>query len=51
MKKRLFYLSILLLIFGCTNHSSTNWDFKTFYKPSYNPVLKADSFVGVAISK
>lgn len=28
---------------GCANNVSTKWDFKSFYKPAENPVLKADS--------
>lgn len=28
---------------GCANNLSTKWDFKSFYKPAENPVLKADS--------
>ena len=43
MKRRIFYLLILLLTFGCTNNVSTKWDFISLYKPTENPVLKADS--------
>jgi len=43
MKRRIFYLLILLLTLGCANNVSTKWDFKSFYKPAENPVLKADS--------
>ena len=30
-------------MFGCSNPHSIKWDFKSFYKPAENPVLKADS--------
>lgn len=43
MKRRYFYLIVLLLIFGFTGNIQTKWDFRTFYKPVENPVLKADS--------
>jgi predicted GH43/DUF377 family glycosyl hydrolase len=43
MEKRALYFLFLLLTFGCTNPQSTKWDFKSFYKPAENPVLKADS--------
>jgi len=43
MKRRIFYLLFLLLTLGCANNVSTKWDFKSFYKPAENPVLKADS--------
>jgi beta-1,2-mannosidase len=43
MKRRISYLFFLLLISACTNNPSTKWDFRSFYKPSVNPVLKADS--------
>ena len=43
MKNRIFYLLFLLLTLSCSNHQSTKWDFKSFYKPAENPVLKGDS--------
>lgn len=43
MKRRTLYLIFLLLIAGCNNNPSVKWDFKSFYKPAENPVLKADS--------
>jgi predicted GH43/DUF377 family glycosyl hydrolase len=43
MKRRLFYFLFLILTLGCTNHTITKWDFKSFYKPDENPVLRADS--------
>src|ERR1035437_5593400 len=43
MKNRILYLLFLLLTLSCSNHQSTKWDFKSFYKPAENPVLKADS--------
>jgi beta-1,2-mannosidase len=43
MKKRYFYLLFLFLASGCSNPASTKWDFRSFYKPAENPVLKADS--------
>jgi predicted GH43/DUF377 family glycosyl hydrolase len=43
MKKRFFYLIFLVLTFSCSNPSVSTWDFKTFYKPVENPVLRADS--------
>jgi len=43
MKRRLFYLIFLILPLGCTNHPVSKWDFKSFYKPVENPVLRADS--------
>jgi predicted GH43/DUF377 family glycosyl hydrolase len=42
MRRNLFLLFIVLT-FGCSNPHSIKWDFKTFYKPAENPVLKADS--------
>jgi beta-1,2-mannosidase len=43
MKKRISYLLLLLLTLGCNNHPASKWDFKSFYKPAENPVLRADS--------
>jgi len=43
IKRGIFYLSVLLLTIGWTIQPSTKWDFKTFYKPAENPVLRADS--------
>jgi predicted GH43/DUF377 family glycosyl hydrolase len=43
MKKKIFYLLFLLLTISCSNHQTTKWDFKSFYKPAENPVLKGDS--------
>jgi predicted GH43/DUF377 family glycosyl hydrolase len=43
MKKKIFYLLLLVLTFGCTNPPDSKWDFKSFYKPAENPVLRADS--------
>ena len=43
MKRRISYLLILLLTFGCADNVSTKWDFISLYKPAENPVLKADS--------
>ena len=43
MKKRFLPLIFLVLTFSCSNPPVTKWDFKTFYKPAENPVLKADS--------
>jgi predicted GH43/DUF377 family glycosyl hydrolase len=43
MKRRIFYLSFLLFAIGCSNRPSEKWDFRSFYKPAENPVLKADS--------
>lgn len=43
MRKNLLCIFIMLLTFGCSNHQSAKWDFRSFYKPTENPVLKADS--------
>jgi predicted GH43/DUF377 family glycosyl hydrolase len=43
MKRRTFYLLFLVLTLGCTNPKVSKWDFKSFYKPAENPVLRADS--------
>jgi predicted GH43/DUF377 family glycosyl hydrolase len=43
MKRRILYLFFLLLTISCNNHPSSNWDFLSFFKPTENPVLKADS--------
>jgi beta-1,2-mannosidase len=43
MKRRIFYLLFFILTLGCTNHPDPKWDFKSFYKPVENPVLRADS--------
>jgi beta-1,2-mannosidase len=43
MERRIIYLLLLLLTFGCTSHPVAKWDFKSFYKPAENPILKADS--------
>lgn len=43
MKRRIFYLLFLVLTSGCTNHPVSKWDFISFYKPTENPVLRADS--------
>ena len=42
MKKSIIYL-VLLLNFGCNTHPSLEWDYKSFYKPNENPIIKADS--------
>jgi predicted GH43/DUF377 family glycosyl hydrolase len=42
MKRRLIYL-VLLVILGCSSNPAFDWDFKSFYKPDDNPILKADS--------
>ena len=41
--RRILYLLFIVLTFGCSNPTSVKWDFKSFYKPAENPVLKADS--------
>ena len=43
MIRRYFYLLFVLLAFGCSNPPVDKWDYKTFYKPAENPVLKSDS--------
>ena len=43
MMRRTLYLLLIVLTFGCGNPHSIKWDFKSFYKPAENPVLKADS--------
>jgi beta-1,2-mannosidase len=43
MERRILYLLLLLVTFGCTSHPVAKWDFKSFYKPAENPILKADS--------
>jgi beta-1,2-mannosidase len=43
MKRRIIYLIFLLLTLGFSNHPSEKWDFRSFYKPAENPVLKGDS--------
>lgn len=43
MKIRIVYLALLALMFSCSNPPASKWDFKTFYKPAENPILKADS--------
>jgi predicted GH43/DUF377 family glycosyl hydrolase len=43
MKRSILYLLLLLVTFGCTSHPVAKWDFKSFYKPAENPILKADS--------
>ena len=43
MKRRIFYLLFLLFAIGCSNQPAEKWDFRSFYKPAENPVLKADS--------
>jgi beta-1,2-mannosidase len=43
MKNRILYLFFLLLTISCSNHQNAKWDFKSFYKPEENPVLKGDS--------
>lgn len=43
MKKRAYYLFLLLLASACTNQSSQTWDFLTFYKPAENPIMRGDS--------
>lgn len=43
MKKKIFYLFLLLML-GCTNTNKVaKWDFRSFYKPAENPVLRGDS--------
>ncbi len=42
--KRLFFLLFLpFIVLACNKGHAGNWDFKSFYKPAENPVLKADS--------
>ena len=43
MKRRSLYLLLIFLLSGYSTPQSAKWDFKSFYKPSDNPVLKADS--------
>lgn len=43
MERRILYLLLLLVTFGCTSHPVAKWDFRSFYKPAENPILKADS--------
>ena len=43
MKRSILYLLLLLATFGCTSHPVPKWDFRSFYKPAENPILKADS--------
>lgn len=43
MNRKILYLSFLLFASACNNPPSREWDFRTFIKPSENPVLKADS--------
>lgn len=43
MKKSLLYALMILLTFGCSKNQSQKWDFRSFYKPEENPVLRADS--------
>ena len=54
MKRRIFYLLFLLLTFGFSNQSTEKWDFRSFYKPAENPILKGDSsyiFVDPVLNK
>jgi beta-1,2-mannosidase len=43
MKKTIPFLLSILLLTGFSVQHDTKWDFKSFYKPAENPVLKADS--------
>jgi predicted GH43/DUF377 family glycosyl hydrolase len=43
MKRTTFLFLFTILLSGCSNHPSEKWDFRSFYKPAENPVLKADS--------
>ncbi len=43
MKRGIFYLLFLILTLEWNNPQAVKWDFKSFYKPAENPVLKADS--------
>ena len=43
MKKILLSLLFATLLLSCGTNTSTKWDFRTFYKPDENPVLKGDS--------
>lgn len=42
MKKRIFYL-VLIISVGCNTNHTSDWDFNAFYKPDENPIVKADS--------
>lgn len=43
MIKRVLILWAMIIMLGCTSHPKVRWDFRSFYKPAENPVLKADS--------
>jgi beta-1,2-mannosidase len=43
MKRRIFYLLILFLAAGCSTTPQVEWNFRSFYKPAENPIVKADS--------
>jgi predicted GH43/DUF377 family glycosyl hydrolase len=38
-----YLLLLLLLISGCSSVQKDKWDFRSFYKPAENPVIRADS--------
>lgn len=42
MRIRYIFLFLVLLA-GCTSARQNNWDFRTFYKPAENPIIRADS--------
>lgn len=42
MKKEYYFLFFLILS-GCRSTSSDEWDFRSFYKPKENPIIRADS--------
>jgi predicted GH43/DUF377 family glycosyl hydrolase len=43
MRKNILYLFLLLIASGCSTNPVFEWDFRTFYKPGENPIVKADS--------
>ena len=40
---RNYYFLILLILIGCKSIPSRDWNFKSFYKPAENPIIRADS--------
>lgn len=41
--RKLYLLLCLILVAGCRSAHQDLWDFRSFYKPSENPIIKADS--------